>query len=182
MNGQGIWPLLSISDGRTFRTAVRLQQRPDPGQEDNLGLLARCESCGDQQQQSLLRLTGWQGCCCGSRQGRWLVSGPLWLGPLQDPICIETLMQLTVPVAAATKRLLKRLQADPGCPARVWSTAELSKRLGLQGPPPLQALVAALQAAGHRAHASSVMAGQLRSDVKFPELLQHCRHCSRDEI
>ena len=182
MNGQGIWPLLSISDGRTFRTAVRLQQRPDPGQEDNLGLLARCESCGDQQQQSLLRLTGWQSCCCGSGQGRWLVSGPLWLGPLQDPICIESLLQLTVPVSAATKRLLRRLQADPGCPARVWSTAELSKRLGLQGPPPLQVLVAALQAAGHQAHASSVMAGQLRSDAKFPELLQLCRHCSQDEI
>ena len=74
------------------------------------------------------------------------------------------------------------MQADPGCPARVWSTAELSKRLGLQGPPPLQDLVAALQAAGHQAYASSVMAGQLRSDAKFPELLQHCRHCSQDEI
>ena len=182
MNGRGIWPLLSISDGRTFRTAVRLQQRPDARQEEYLGLLARCEACGDQQEQRLLRLTGWPACCCGSGQGRWLVSGPLWLGPLQDPICIKALMQLTVPVAEATKRLLRRLQADRGCPARVWSTAELSRRLALPSAPPLQNLVAVLQAAGHQAHASSVMAGQLRTDAKFPELLQLSRHCCLDEI
>ena len=182
MHGQGIRPLLSISDGRTFRTAVRLQQQPEPGQEEHLGLLARCDACGDQQEQRLLRLTGWPACCCGSGQGRWMVSGPLWLGPLQDLATIKGLMQLTVPVAEATKRLLTRLQADRGSPARVWSTAELSKRLGLPGPPPLQVLVGALQAAGHQANASSVMPGQLRTDAKFPELLQLCRHCCQREI
>ena len=182
MNGLGLRPLVSFSDGRTFRTAVRVQQRPDSDQEQNLGLLARCEACGDQQQQSLLKLTGWPSCCCGSGQRRWLVSGPLWLGPLQDPIYLETLMSLPVTVAAVTQRLLKRLKEDPGCPARVWSTAELSKRLGLQGPPPLQDLVAALQAAGHQAHASGVMAGQVRSNAEFPDLLQLCRHCCQEGI
>jgi tRNA (guanine26-N2/guanine27-N2)-dimethyltransferase len=182
MNGHGISPLFSFSDGRTFRTAVRLQQNPDPGQDESLGLLARCEACGDQQEQSLLRLTGWPSCCCRSGQGRWMVSGPLWLGPLQDPAAIEGLMQQTVPVTEATTRLLKRLHADRGSPARVWPTAELSKRLALQGAPPLQNLVAALQGAGHQAVASGVMAGQLRTDAKFPELLQLCRHCCSDEI
>jgi len=181
MNGLGLRPLLSFSDGRTFRTAVRMQQRPDSDQEQNLGLLARCESCGDQQQQSLLKLTGWPSCCC-SADGRWMVSGPLWLGPLQDPTYLETLMALPVPVAAATQRLLARLQADPGDTARVWPTAELSQRLGLPGPPPLQALVATLQAAGHQAHASGVMAGQVRSDAEFPDLLQLCRHCCQEGI
>ena len=46
-----------FSDGRTFRLAVRLRQRAAAREEAQLGLLARCERCGDQAVQSLLKLS-----------------------------------------------------------------------------------------------------------------------------
>ena len=174
MLGFGLKPLLSFSDGRTFRTAIRLRRHPVADEEQQLGMLARCEACGDQQEQRLLQLKGWPTCRCPIGSGRWMVNGPLWLGPLQDTAVLETLLQAALPIAPATQRLLKRLVADPGSPARVWSTAELSHRCALQGPPALTSLVQQLQDAGHQACVSGVMPGQLRTDAELPELLQIC--------
>ena len=51
--GRGVVPLVSFSDGRTFRTAVRLDRSPQQLEERNLGLLSHCPACGDQQVQTL---------------------------------------------------------------------------------------------------------------------------------
>lgn len=184
--GRGIEPLLSFSEGRTFRTAVRLRRHPAAREEENLGLLAYCHRCGEQQLQSLLRLRGWAPCGCAARgcgeggeaPAGLAISGPLWIGPLQQPATLAALLVDAESLAAAGHatlapaglRLLERLAADDGLPARCWPLAEIGRRLG-QGPPPLQSLVAALRAAGFRAQASGVMAGQLRSDAPWPQLL-----------
>ena len=177
--GRGIKPLVSFSDGRTFRLAVQLRQRPSNDEERHLGLLARCEACGDQSHQSMLSLQGWRSCACGSGQGRWAVSGPLWLGPLQSPETITAMLALTdrldQTLGTGGRKLLERLRLDPGLPVHSWSTAELARRLQLPGPPRLSALVASLRAAGHRAQASGVMAGQLRTDASLDSLFQVCR-------
>ena len=171
--GRGIQPLLSFSDGRTFRLAIRLTRQLQFGEESQLGLLARCGTCGAQQSQPLLQLRNWPACHCPAEQGRWAISGPLWLGPLQQVDLLEALMASPVPLAPATRRLLQRLQADPGGLGCVWSTAELARRCG-SGPPPLRRLVAALRAEGYKAWPSGVMAGQVRTDADLPELLQVC--------
>jgi hypothetical protein len=54
------------------------------------------------------------------------------------------------------RRLLERLLADPGEPARCWPTALIGRRLR-QGPPSLERLVAQLRQAGWYAGASGVM-------------------------
>ena len=71
-------------------------------------------------------------------------------------------------------RLLARLRADPGVPARCWPTDQIARRLG-GGPPRLADLVEALRAAGHGATVSAVMAGQVRSDAPWPALLEIAR-------
>ena len=177
--GRGIQPLLSFSEGRTFRLAVQLRRHLQPGEEHQLGLIARCERCGAQRVQPMLKLTGWPPCSCTDGQGRWSVSGPLWIGPLQDEVTIEALqtdsaLKQRGQIAGSTSRLLQRLAADPGIPPTVWPTAELAKRLGGGGPPRLDDLVQALRCKGHRAYASGVMAGQVRTDALLPELLQTC--------
>jgi tRNA (guanine26-N2/guanine27-N2)-dimethyltransferase len=183
--GRGLEPLLAFSDGRTFRLAVRLRQRLDAGEECQLGLLARCEACGAQASQPMLRLQGWPACACPSGAGRWAVSGPLWLGPLQQPALLLALQQLGEgmegSVAPASARLMARLAADPGSPLPCWSTAELARRLRLNGPPAVVAVVEALRAQGHQALASGVMAGQLRTDAPYALLLQSCRHLGRED-
>ncbi len=173
--GRGLQPLLSFSEGRTFRTAVRLRRRAAAGEERQLGLLAHCHGCGDQQVQSLLQLRRWEPCCCRPGEAVPLaVSGPLWIGPLQHRPTLRALAEdaatRTGQLAPATLRLLARLEADAGLPARCWPLDALARRLPA-GAPRLAVLVAALQAEGHGASASGVMAGQLRTDAPWGEVL-----------
>ncbi|MDP7327599.1 MAG: N2,N2-dimethylguanosine tRNA methyltransferase [Prochlorococcaceae cyanobacterium ETNP7_MAG_30] len=182
MLGRGLEPLASFSDGRTFRLAVRIRRSLVVEEENQLGFLARCESCGAQAVQPMLTLQGWSACNCPDSRGRWAVSGPLWLGPLQSADVLADLLvlaeQSVVPIASASLQLLQRLQADIGLPVFCWSTAELARRLALPGPPSVRALVQALQKAGYEACSSAVMSGQLRTNAPVAELLEICNGMS----
>lgn len=177
VQGRGIRPLFSFSEGRTFRTAVQVKRLPGAAEESNLGLLAHCHGCGDQQVRALLRLGRWDPCLCGA-ETPLAVSGPLWIGPLQDPLWLGSMARQAAltpcSLAGPGARLLARLAADPGEPARVWPTALIAHQLAL-GPPPLRSLVEALRQRGHRAAVSAVMAGQLRSDAPWPAVLAAAR-------
>ncbi|MEI7953332.1 MAG: N2,N2-dimethylguanosine tRNA methyltransferase, partial [Synechococcaceae cyanobacterium ELA182] len=135
--------------------------------------------CGDQQVQPLLALRRWQPCGCPPRPLPPLaVSGPLWIGDLQDPATIGAMLEQAAlapqTLAAEGERLLKRLLADPAPTARCWPTATIARALGL-GQPPLAALVNELQRQGFHAAASAVMAGQLRSDAPWSRILETAR-------
>ena len=177
--GRGVEPLFSLSEGRTFRTAVRLRRRPSPGEERQLGLLAHCHGCGDQQVQSLLRLRGWAACLCAGEQAAPLaVSGPLWIGPLQHLPTLAAMERQAeaspASLGAGAARVLAALQRDSGEPACCWPLAEIGRRLE-GGPPPLERLQIALRERGHRATASGVMPGQIRCDAPWRELLATAR-------
>ncbi|MFN9546120.1 MAG: N2,N2-dimethylguanosine tRNA methyltransferase [Cyanobacteriota bacterium] len=173
--GRGLEPVVSFSDGRTFRTAVRLRRHPRADEEAALGLLAICHGCGDQQVQSLLNLRGWRACAC-SPAGRsaLAVSGPLWTGPLQHLPTLEAMAVEAAAVPMTLSReggaLLERLRGDRGWPARSWPHALLARQLG-SPPPPLRAVVARLRQEGFLAVSSGVMPGQLRSDAPWPTIL-----------
>lgn len=179
MLGRGIQPLFSFSDGRTFRLAVRIKRTPRPEEETLLGLLARCQACGAQSIQPLINLQGWPACCCAAGLGRWAISGPLWLGQLQAQDFLAEMLLLAAEtsesVSPVSRRLLQRLQADPGLPVCCWSSAELASRLALAETPPLKGLVEALRTAGHKAFRSAVMPGQLRTDATLEQLFEQCR-------
>jgi len=178
--GRSIEPVLSFSEGRTFRTAVRLKRHAAGGELAQLGLLAHCHGCGDQQVQSLLQLRQWQPCLCSPTQPPLAISGPLWIGPLQHQPTLARLQDLAdagdpalgPSLGVDTTRLLGRLSADPGDLPRCWPTSSIGRHLGRGGAPPLQALVAQLQQQGFRAGTSGVMPGQLRSDAPWSEILQ----------
>ncbi|EHA63017.1 N2,N2-dimethylguanosine tRNA methyltransferase [Synechococcus sp. WH 8016] len=192
--GRGLEPLFSFSDGRTFRVAVRMRQRIRSGEEQQLGFVARCERCGDQAVQAMLDLQGWRPCACTDGCGRWAVSGPLWIGPIQNVSAINGLLEISdrldagfnagvsaglsegrdQTLAPRSRRMLEGLLADPGQPACCWSTAELSRRFQLKGPPAIEPLVAALRASGYGACVSGVMAGQVRTNAPLGILLRRC--------
>ena len=181
--GRGIEPVFSFSEGRTFRTAVRLRRKPGPLAERQLGLLAHCHGCGDQQVQSLVQLRQWRPCLCPDQATATLsISGPLWIGPLQDPASLEAMVAASGATPAslcpAGARLLAQLRRDNGLPARCWPLAELAKRLG-GGPPPLEPLVQALRQQGWSAQVSGVMPAQLRCDAPWERLLQVAAHVAR---
>lgn len=166
--GRGIEPVLSFSEGRTFRTALRLLKRPAQEGLQHLGLLAHCHSCGDQQVQSLLQLRQWQRCLC-DESPPLAISGPLWIGPLQHRRTLERMQSLPAD-ADASQRLLARLASDPGDLPRCWPLGTIAHHLG-GGPPALAPLVEALRCAGHRAQASGVMPAQVRSDAPWAQIL-----------
>jgi tRNA (guanine26-N2/guanine27-N2)-dimethyltransferase len=180
--GRGMTPLLSFSEGRAFRTAVRLARHPAQGEEGQLGLVAHCHGCGDQQVQSLLRLGRWRPCDCPSSPAgdgpALAVSGPVWIGPLQDPPTLMGMLEAADGDGAHLdrpgRRLLERLNQDPAVTPRCWPVDRIARRLG-QGPPPLADLVAALRAEGFATAASGVMAGQLRSEAPWPVILATAR-------
>jgi tRNA (guanine26-N2/guanine27-N2)-dimethyltransferase len=181
--GRGVVPLLSFSEGRTFRTAVRLLRPPLVGEDAHLGMLAHCHGCGDQQVQSLLSLRRWAPCGCPTRSkgltGPALaVSGPLWIGPLQDPPTLAAMAQQADAAAencsAEGLRLLERLAGDPGATARCWPCGTIARHLR-RGPPVLGELVDALRGEGFRACPSGIMAAQLRSDAPWWRILATAR-------
>ena len=179
--GRGVEPLFAFSEGRTFRTAVRLTRSPAAREERQLGMVALCHGCGDQQVQSLLQLRRWQPCACPAGTAPPLaISGPLWIGPLQHGPTLAAMAQqaeaMPASLGRAGARLLAALRADPAPVARCWPLAEIARRLGAGGPPRLAALLSALQAEGHGAWASGVMAGQLRSDAPWPRILALAAH------
>jgi tRNA (guanine26-N2/guanine27-N2)-dimethyltransferase len=174
--GRGIRPLFSFSEGRTFRTAIQLQRRADPRQERQLGLLAHCHACGEQLEQSLLQLRQWPACACAADASPLAISGPLWLGPLQHAPTLAAMQREVArlpsgSIGRSSERLLARLLADPGVPARCWPSAELGRRLG-GGPPATQALLAALEAEGYTALRSGVMDGLFRCNAPWPRVLE----------
>jgi tRNA (guanine26-N2/guanine27-N2)-dimethyltransferase len=173
--GRGLEPVMSFSDGRTFRTAVRLRRHPSRGEEAALGLTAFCHGCGDQQVQSLLKLKRWHPCTC-SPFGRsaLAVNGPLWVGPLQHPATLEAMVGEAALHPLTLSRdggaLLELLRGDRGWPARCWPHALLARQLGC-APPPLKRLVDRLREEGFLAAKSGVMPGQLRSDAPWRTIL-----------
>ncbi|MFN5696708.1 MAG: N2,N2-dimethylguanosine tRNA methyltransferase, partial [Cyanobacteriota bacterium] len=173
--GRGMVPLFSFSEGRTFRTAVRLTRSAPAADLTHLGLIAHCHGCGDQQVQSLLQLGRWTLCDCA---GAPAVSGPLWTGALQDPAAQAPRQEQGQTQAGCggrpRVRLLQRLAGDPGLPARCWPVSEIARRLG-SGPPRLEALVASLREQGFTAGASGVMEAQVRSDAPWSRIVETAR-------
>ena len=173
--GRGLRPLFSFSEGRTFRTAIQLRRRPEPREEEQMGLLAYCHRCADQQHQSLLHLRQWSSCAC-SEASPLSVSGPLWLGPLQHAPTLEAMEQAaaqlpTSSISPASLRLAAKLRSDPGLPPSCWPLAELGRRLG-GGPPALDRLLELLRSEGFVADRSAVMAGQFRCNAPFQRVLE----------
>ncbi|WP_185474864.1 N2,N2-dimethylguanosine tRNA methyltransferase [Synechococcus sp. BSA11S] len=170
--GRGLRPLLNVSDGRTFRTAVQVLRSPELLEEDRLGLLAHCHGCGDQQVQSLRRLRRWQPCGCAAPPPL-AVSGPLWIGPPQDPAWLEGLIHLAAEghVGEQARRWLSGLAADSADGARVWPMAEIARR-SPGGTVRLRRLGGRVRLAGWSASASGVMPGQLRSSAPWRQVLE----------
>ncbi len=176
--GRGVEPLACFSDGRTFRVFVRFKRHLFHGEENQLGLIARCEICGEQSSQPLLNLKGWKDCSCGIGLARWEISGPLWLGPLQSPPTLSKIQELSnrfsVPIVGRSEKLIDRLRADEGIPVFSWSTHDIASRVPLEAPPSLDLMIKLLNAEGYLAFRSGVVPGHFRTNASLGELLRIC--------
>ncbi len=177
--GRGVEPLLSFSDGRTFRIFVRLKKGLTKKEENQLGFIARCDICGAQTSQTLLALKDWTKCLCQKGSGHLIVNGPLWLGPLQsskDLIKMKGISKvLSMPIVHQTEKLLDKSLSDIGLPCFSWSTHELARRIPLEAPPSLDLMIRNLKKEGYQAFRSGIDPGHLRTDAPIRELLRVCK-------
>jgi len=176
--GRGIEPILSFSDGRTFRIFVRLKKGMSNEEESQLGFIARCNICGAQTSQQLIKLGEWKDCLCDKSSRHLIVNGPLWLGPLQSSLDLikikELSKELSIPINKKTEKIINRLLSDIGAPCFSWSTHELASRLPLNSPPPLDFMTRNLKLEGYQAFRSSIDPGYLRTNAPIGELLRIC--------
>ena len=94
-------------------------------------------------------------------------AGPLWLGPLVEPLLAR---RLAVPPTAERPRELRRflelLADDAGVPRPFYYEANvLASDLGLAEPPPLEALLQELRRSGYLAGRTHVRPEGLRTDA-----------------
>ena len=178
--GHGIEPLASFSDGgRTFRICVRLKKGLSEQEETQIGFVARCEKCGAQSAQPLVKLRDWENCNCQNGKKSLAINGPLWLGPLQsENFLVKTTKlqkELSIPIHESSKKFIDRLKLDNGLPLFSWSSNELARRVPLDSPPPLEFWIKSLKAEGYNASRSAVVPGHFRTDAAVGELLRICK-------
>jgi tRNA (guanine26-N2/guanine27-N2)-dimethyltransferase len=146
------------------------------GEETQLGYVAFCHVCGDQQVQTLIDLGRWAPCRCTTGGCSPLaVNGPLWIGPLQnrptlDAMALEAALS-PVTLCKEGASLLTRLQGDRGWPAQCWPYSLVERQIG-PGVPPRKRLMARLREEGYVAVSSGVMPGQIRSDAPWSTILE----------
>lgn len=173
--GKGIKPLVSFSDGRTFRICVKIKKEFESQEETNIGFLAKCNQCGDQQSQPLLRLKGWGNCYCNNGKSNWIISGPIWLGLLQDQESINKIQRLAnlipIPIVKPSKKLLEKLRDDTGSPCFSWSSHELAQRCALKETPPLDSIIKILINRNYQGVKNGLIPGHIRTDASLKELL-----------
>jgi tRNA (guanine26-N2/guanine27-N2)-dimethyltransferase len=122
--------------------------------------------------QPLLHLKCWGECLC--QTPGLAISGPLWIGPLQDIPILDAMAaaseRFPSTLGQEGARLLGRLRGDRASLPRCWTSTFIARQLGTSQPP-LQGLVRRLLEEGYQAGVSGVMPGQLRSDAPWSTIL-----------
>ncbi|CAI0431372.1 unnamed protein product [Linum tenue] len=165
--GYHVTPLFSYYayHGPVFRSSL---------QHRDYGFIGYCNRCGHSQAFSWEEL-GKIGCSCcnseGSRQG-FVVSGPLWIGPLHSSDCITQMLDLAAEwgwvgngAGVELEKLLKHMldESDPRLPPGYIKLDEMTRRAKMNGPP-LRMLMRTLQEMGYAASRSHIASSAIKTD------------------
>jgi tRNA (guanine26-N2/guanine27-N2)-dimethyltransferase len=200
--GYQIQPILSYHCGQTYRVMVQRRDRLDPHFDRHLGFLGYCHSCGNYAPIDWKKL-GRSRCTSpshGPEPQPWILTGPMWLGPLQDPTWLtelqtdcEALIEGLTDTAFATGRdrpspdpqdlaawrtcrdLLALMIAEASLPPWFFRLGDIGKR-GKMDPPPRDRLLALLQARGYAASPTHLD----RSAIKTTASLDLCIELARE--
>jgi len=150
--GYGIRPGFAYFTGETYRILVQLTQRRQFNPQ-TYGWLGYCHHCGDYQVIPWRRLGR---CSCPQDQQPLTLTGPMWLGPLHDPLWVEQMGEL----AAAWQwrdvvQLLACFAAEAMLPPYFYPLRAIAQ--GMKGDLPKRShLIAQLQAQGYAATATHI--------------------------
>jgi tRNA (guanine26-N2/guanine27-N2)-dimethyltransferase len=191
--GLRVVPVMSYyAPGPAWRVSVRVYRGASAQQLTHIGYNAHCPACGAAW---ALRWTdiGDARCACGAAPR---LSGPLWHGPLHDPVELVQLAALadelgwsdappfeagTPQAAAVPRRSLRALlavlqeEADPRLPPFFVRLDDISRAGLVERTPPRDALIQELRHRGHAASRTHCADRALKTSAPWAEVLDAAR-------
>ncbi|KAL4189935.1 hypothetical protein AMTRI_Chr08g167920 [Amborella trichopoda] len=180
-----ILPLFSYYSyhGPIFRVMLRVQRGKLP--ESHYGFISYCNKCGDSQAFSWDDL-GQMCCACSNNHvsHSLVVSGPLWTGPLHDPVTINNMLDLANqwgwigPDSGDTHlaKLMKMMLAecDPRLPFGYIKLDEVSRRAKLNTPG-VNAMMNILHQEGFAVSRSHIEANAIKTNCPMTTCIQFAK-------
>ncbi|MDD1669110.1 MAG: tRNA (guanine(10)-N(2))-dimethyltransferase [Methanomicrobiales archaeon] len=163
---RGVEPLLCF----TREHAIRLHLKVRPGVRaadetlDRMGFILQCSRCFHREESPGLIPSGRKVCPCG---GQFIPIGPLWLGAINPPGVIASLLDRlpSIPLAAGKElhRLLSLLQDE--LPTSSHYDYHRIARALRTSPPPMEAVLRRVMDSGHRVSRTHYSGTAIKTDA-----------------
>lgn len=144
-----IQPVVVESDMHYYRAYVRVLNRPD--QEENLGYVMHCKSCGNRYASVEMEST------CKSCNEKLDVAGPLWIGKLFERDFIEKMLvsESGLTVDKICRKTLEKCLIESDMAPTYYTLDEIASRLK-SSPPSLDSIIEKLHQGGYLATPTSL--------------------------
>ncbi len=159
----GVEPLLTMNYKHYMRVHLRLRHGAASANESmkNIGFMSHCAKCMERGTQRGLVPKELSCESCGSRL---MLSGPLWIGKMQDKKTLQGMCTAISGDSGTLERLCGEL--DTPC---LYSIPKITKALGIKSVSPAK-VISYLEGHGHRATVSHFDASYIRADVSAEEV------------
>lgn len=173
----GIEPVFSLFTGQVHRAMVRLVKQPTLA-PNTYGFIAYCHRCGYFQTVQWRQL-GRIDCpdCSHSAAHPPVVSGPMWLGPLHDPLTVNAMGTLADQWGWIDQaKLLTIMAREADLPPYYYSLGAVG-HFGNMDIPNRERLIAALQEQGYRAAMTHLDHQAVKTDAGFGDCVAIAKTC-----
>ncbi|KAE7996502.1 hypothetical protein FH972_001217 [Carpinus fangiana] len=181
--GYRVTPLFSYYSyhGPVFRVMLRLN-RGKLVDDRHYGFIGYCHHCGNSQAFSWNELGRIRCPCTDSKVSgpRYVVSGPLWAGPLHDAAYLTEMLNLAEQWAwvgsgtgADLEKLLKQMidESDPKLPFGYIKLDEVASRAKINSPP-LRIMMDTLHKEGYAASRSHIASNAIKTNCPMAECMR----------
>jgi len=160
-----IIPLFVENEMHYYRTYVRILKRAD--QEENLGYIIHCTSCGNRQA-SLLAKNECELCTSKNK-----IAGPLWIGPLFEKKFVKSMLENAAQLTVEKKceKILEKCLLEAEMPATYFTLDEIASKMQ-SAPISMINAISELQKNGFDSSPTSLNNTGFRTNAKINQILQ----------
>ena len=163
--GLEVIPLYVESNFHYYRTYVKVHNKPD--QEENLGYVMHCQSCGHR------KLDLQQIKTCELCQSTNKIGGPLWIGKIFERNFIHEMIleNSKLDFEKSCEKSLKKCLEESKVPGIYFTLDEIASKMK-SSPPKLVDAISSLQKNGFKASPTSFSPTGIRTDANIKEIIQ----------
>jgi len=160
-----IIPLFVENEMHYYRTYVRILKRVD--QEENLGYILHCISCGNRQV-SLLTKNECELCTSKNK-----IAGPLWIGPLFEKKFVKSMLENATQLTVEKKceKILEKCLLEAEMPATYFTLDEIASKMQ-SAPISMNNAISKLQKNGFNSSPTSLNNTGFRTNAKINQILK----------